>query len=348
MNPKLLGAFFTGAMLAAGIVYVAVRQDTAPKPATVVAAKRQIPPPPAPAAPPAVVQYPVTVDVPAVPPPTKPAREKPSPLAPPVRHERPATIAQNQEPAARPTPPMHEPFSPPPAMREPINKERPYNDAKPADPAPEAVQAPLPSQQAPVAPSAPPPPVEDAPNPPPPGDVRTPHTVTIGVGTMLPVRIGETLSSANNERGDTFLATLDQPLVVDGFVIAERGSRVEGRVVEAEAPGRTKGSSHIGIELVKISTSDGQHVRIRTAAYKKDSNSSTGNDVAKVGIITAIGAAIGAAADGGKGAAIGAGVGGAAGVADVMLTRGKPVEIRVETRLSFRIQEPVTITERLN
>src|SRR5258706_6936703 len=357
MNPKLLGAFFTGAMLAAGIVYVAVKPDTVQKPATVVAAKRQIPPPP-PAAAPAVVQSPVTVDVPAAPAPTKPVREKPSPLAPPVRHERPVTIAQNQEPAARPTPPMREPVNPAPAMREPvnpalamrepINKERPYNDAKPADRAPEVVQLPLPPQQAPVASSAPPPPVEGSPSSPPPGDVRTPHTVTIAVGTMLPVRIGETLSSANNERGDTFLATLDQPLVVDGFVIAERGSRVEGRVLDAEAPGRTKGSSHIGIELVKISTSDGQHVRIRTAAYKKDSNSSTGNDVAKVGIITAIGAAIGAAADGGKGAAIGAGVGGAAGVADVMLSRGKPVEIRVETRLSFRIQEAVTITERLN
>jgi hypothetical protein len=318
-----------------------VRPEPAPKPATVAAANKQLPPPPAPSAP-AVVQSPVTVDVPAVPPPTKPVREKPSPLSPPVRHERPAMIAQNQEPAPLPTPPMREPISPAPPVRER------YNDAKPADPAPEAIQVPPPAQQAPVAPSAPPPPVEDAPNPPPTGDVRTPHTVTIAAGTLLPVRIGETLSSANNERGDTFLATLDQPLVVDGFVIAERGSRVEGRVVEAEAPGRAKGASHLGIELVKISTSDGQHVRIRTAAFKKDSNSSTGNDVAKVGIITAIGAAIGAAADGGKGAAIGAGVGGAAGVADVMLTRGKPVEIRVETRLSFRVQEPVTITERLN
>src|SRR6266404_3987197 len=140
MNPKLLGAFFTGAMLAAGIVYVAGKPDTCPKPATDVTAKRQIPPPPAPAAP-AVVQSPVTVDVPAVPAPTKPVREKPSPLAPPVRHERPATIAQNQEPAAQPTPPMREPVSSAPAMREPINKERPYNDAKPADPAPQVVQS---------------------------------------------------------------------------------------------------------------------------------------------------------------------------------------------------------------
>lgn len=333
MNPKIMGAFFTGALIAAGIVYVAVRPDAPPKPVAVVAANTQAPVPAPP--PPAVVTQPVVVETPAAPP-AKTVREKPSPLIPPVRHERPAMVAQNRELAPQ--------VPPQPPMREPINKERPYNDAKPADPVPEAVQFPPPPPQAPVAPAAPPP-VEEAPNPAPSGNVRTPNTVTIAAGTLLPVRIGETLSSANNERGDTFLATLDQPLVVDGFVIAERGSRVEGRVTEAE---RAKGSSHLGIELVKIFTSDGQHVRVRTAAYKKDANSSTGNDVAKVGIITAIGAAIGAAADGGKGAAIGAGVGGAAGVADVMLTRGKPVEIRVETRLSFRIQEPVTITERLN
>jgi len=343
MNPKILGAFFAGAMIAAGIVYVSVRPDAPPQPAAVVAANTQTPLPPTPA--PAVVAQPVTVETPVAPAPTKAVREKPSPLIPPVRHERPVTMAQNRDPAPQPAPTIREPVNAAPPMREPINKERPYNDAKPADPAPEAVQFPPPPPQAPVAPSAPPPQVEEAPNAPPSGNGRMPNTVTISAGTLLPVRIGETLSAANSERGDTFLATLDQPLVVDGFVIAERGSRVEGRVTEAE---RTKGSSHIGIELVKISTADGQHVRIRTAAYKKEFNNSTGNDVAKVGIITAIGAAIGAAADGGKGAAIGAGVGGAAGVADVMLSRGKPAEIRVETRLSFRIQEPVTITERLN
>jgi hypothetical protein len=31
-----------------------------------------------------------------------------------------------------------------------------------------------------------------------------------------------------------------------------------------------------------------------------------------------------------------------------MLTRGKAAEIPVETRLSFRIANPITITERLN
>ena len=161
------------------------------------------------------------------------------------------------------------------------------------------------------------------------------------------VRIAETLSAARHERGDTFLATLEQPLIIDGFIIAERGARVEGRVAEAQPPGRGGGSSRLDVELVRLSTSDGQRVPIRTEPFKKEGASSAGSDLAKVGVGAAIGAAIGAAAGGGKGAAIGAGVGGAAGTADVLLTRGKPAEIRVETRVSFRIQEPITLTERL-
>jgi hypothetical protein len=172
--------------------------------------------------------------------------------------------------------------------------------------------------------------------------------VTIAAGTVLPVRIGETISASHNQSGDSFLATLDQPLVVDGFVIAERGSRLEGRVVEAEPAGRSRGNSHLGIELVKLSTSDGQHVQIHTASYKKEGTSSAGNDAAKIAGGAALGAAIGGIAGGGKGAAIGVGAGAAAGVAGVMLTRGKPAEIPVETRISFRIADPVTITERLD
>jgi len=60
-----------------------------------------------------------------------------------------------------------------------------------------------------------------------------------------------------------------------------------------------------------------------------------------------LGAAIGAIAGGGKGAAIGAGAGAAGGGGVAVATRGKPVELPVETRLTFRIEQPVTITERL-
>jgi len=67
--------------------------------------------------------------------------------------------------------------------------------------------------------------------------------------------------------------------------------------------------------------------------------------VVGVAIGAAAGTAIGAAAGGGKGAAIGAAAGAAAGVGTVMATRGKPAEIPVEARISFRLEQQVVLTE---
>jgi hypothetical protein len=146
--------------------------------------------------------------------------------------------------------------------------------------------------------------------------------------------------------GDGFTATLDQPLVVDGLVIAERGARLEGRVVQSERAGRVKGVSDLAIELTQLTTSDGQRVRIETESFVKHGQTSKKEDAAKIGGGAALGAIIGAIAGGGKGAAIGTAVGGAAGTGTVVGTRGKAVSIDPETRISFRLRNSVTITER--
>jgi hypothetical protein len=171
--------------------------------------------------------------------------------------------------------------------------------------------------------------------------------VTLSAGTLLPVRLGETLTSEKSKDGDAFTATLDRPLVIDGFVVAERGARLEGRVVEADRAGKVRGVSHLAIELVRLTTADGQRINLRTEPFHKDGQAERSRDAAKIGAGAAIGAAIGAIAGGGRGAAIGAGVGGAAGTGTVLATRGQPAELPVETRISFRVNDAVTITENL-
>jgi hypothetical protein len=326
MNPKIVLAFLTGALAASGIVYVAVKPEAGPRTLYVT------PDAPPPAVAKTVATTP-TVTIGPVERRPEPARVAPVRVAP-VRMA-PVRMAQAQPLPARP-------------MREPINKERPVNDSKPEPPDMRPDQpAPV---VAPVVAPAPPPVVEEAPRfepAPERAPERLPHVVTIPAGTLLPVRMGETVSARNNQPGDSFFATLDQPLVVDGFVIAERGAHAEGRVVEAGAGGRVRGLSRLGVELVRLTTSDGQHVRIATASFVKQAQPSAGTDAAKIGGGAAIGAAIGAIAGGGKGAGIGAGVGGAAGAGDVLLTHGKSADLPVETRISFRLNEPVTITERL-
>jgi len=180
--------------------------------------------------------------------------------------------------------------------------------------------------------------------PPPPPE---PNRVTLGAGTLITVRLAEDLSTRKNVPGDRFTATLDGPLVVDGFVIAERGSLAEGRVVEARPSGRVKGKAVLALQLTRLHTSDGQQVAITTDTFEKRAADNRREDAVKVGAAASIGAVIGAIAGGGKGAAIGAAIGGAAGSGEVLATRGAPAELPAETRIAFRVNTPVTITEKL-
>lgn len=189
-------------------------------------------------------------------------------------------------------------------------------------------------------------------NPPPdtqtaPPAPRTPQTVTIAAGTLLPVRVNETISTETNYSGDAFTATLEKPLVVNGFVIADRGARVTGTVVQAEKAGRVKGVADIQLALTKLHTTDGQTVNIVTVPWDKRGAGSKKRDTAEMAGGAALGAIIGAIAGGGRGAAIGAGAGGAAGTGVVLSQRGKSATIPSETRLTFTLDSPVTITEQL-
>lgn len=329
MNLKVLLAFAAGVALTGGVAYFATRQHA---PAPVASA---------------TVEQPkaVTVEPAAQPAPSSVGAANAAGAASPVEAPPAAAKAPAVRPVSKPSPVKTAQSTPRPEKPEVrpaqtyVVKPEPAAESQPA-PQPPAVEVrkaePVP---APVA--APPPPVA----PPPPA--RVPHTVTVANGTLLTVRLSETLSTERNRAGDTFSATLDQPLVVDGFVIAERGARVQGRVVESDRSGRVKGVAQMGVELTQLTTADGQKIRLNTTAFQKQAESERKKDAAKVGLGAALGAAIGAIAGGGKGAGIGAGVGGAAGAGDVLLTRGKPVEFPVEMRLTFRLAEPVTITEKL-
>jgi hypothetical protein len=182
-----------------------------------------------------------------------------------------------------------------------------------------------------------------APNP-----ARQPQTVTIDAGTSLMVRIGETISTKTKVVGDSFRGTLDQPIIMNGFVIADKGSKVAGRVVSAQKGGHLTGSSDLSLQVTEIHTTDGQTVHIETSPWEKKGESNTAGNVTKIGGGAALGAIIGAIAGGGKGAAIGAGAGGAAGTGVAAASGGKPTVVPVETVIAFRLNGPVTITEQIN
>src|ERR1019366_1880175 len=215
-----------------------------PKPAPVPIARAAPAPAPAPVAP-------AAVPTPSAPTPVPPAPESPkaTPTAPPVRHTKPVrqahsavtTVAQNLS-TAKPEPlwthsePMDQVTTAPGITSEPA-------------------PSPVPTEPLTVAPV-------EAPAP------QPATSGTLQAGMMLPVRPGESLSSEHNQAGDTFTATLDAPLSAGGFVIAERGARVEGHVIEAQKSGHVKVKATLALELDNLNTSDGQHVAIKTEIFR--------------------------------------------------------------------------------
>lgn len=170
-----------------------------------------------------------------------------------------------------------------------------------------------------------------------------PPPLVIQPGTIVIVRMNQALSSDHNQVGDVFSATLVQPVVVHGIVVAQRGQTVAGRVMEAKKAGMVSGVSHLAIALTSLTLADGQGVPIQSQLLVQKGPTSKGRDAAAVAGTTALGAAIGAAADWGTGAAIGAGAGAVASTIGVLLTRGYPTVVYPETQLTFQLTAAVPV-----
>ena len=82
-----------------------------------------------------------------------------------------------------------------------------------------------------------------------------PSVLTIRPGTFMIVRVEQELSSDRNQQGDVFNASLAQPIVVDGVVVAQRGQTVMGRVAEAMKAGRAQGTSRLALQFCLLYTS---------------------------------------------------------------------------------------------
>jgi hypothetical protein len=233
--------------------------------------------------------------------------------------------------------------APPPA---PVEEAKPSPSPKPRRREPRVRDTPPPSNNnsspAPVAAMAPAAPVAALPSTPPPPP--PPRKVTIPAGTTLAVRLVDSIDSETSQQGQTFRATLDSPLAVDGEVAIPSGYDVEGHLVEVKSAGKFAGQSVVALQLDRISAG-GKYYSLQTDQYRRQGSSRGKNTAAKVGAGAGIGAIIGAIAGGGKGAAIGAAAGGGLGGGVQAATKGQQIKLPSETVLNFTLQTPLTVVE---
>ncbi len=177
------------------------------------------------------------------------------------------------------------------------------------------------------------------PPPPPPPAYRN---VTAPVGTVIPIRITESLSSQTAQDGQPFNGVVTHEVVENGFVVIPAGSAVSGRVVDAKDAGRFKGHSALSVELTAVRR-HGSLINVSTDAYTLEGKNRGTNSAVKIGGGAAVGAVLGGIFGGGKGAGIGALAGGGAGTAVQGLTHGQQVSIPSESLIRFRLASPLTV-----
>ena len=92
--------------------------------------------------------------------------------------------------------------------------------------------------------------------------------MVVPAGTVIPIRMVDTLDSGKTQPNTVFHGTLGSDLIVDGMVVARTGSAVTGRVIIAKDATHFSGSSELSIELTRIETVD-HPVDVVTDAYDK-------------------------------------------------------------------------------
>lgn len=92
-----------------------------------------------------------------------------------------------------------------------------------------------------------------------------PSTTNMPEGTTILIRLAGALSSASSHAGDTFSATVDDPIVVDGRTLIGRGTSATGRVLEAKPGASSVEPGYLRIVLVSLNVG-GKAVMIYTSS----------------------------------------------------------------------------------
>ncbi|MDE3198162.1 MAG: hypothetical protein KGN84_17575 [Acidobacteriota bacterium] len=166
--------------------------------------------------------------------------------------------------------------------------------------------------------------------------------ITIPTDTPITVRMIDAVNSETSHLGQTYRASIDEPVLVNGQQVIPRGADVVTKLVEDRQSGKIQGKTVETLALVSI-TINGQAVPVTSTEVRTESSSRGARSAGIIGGGAALGAIVGALAGGGKGAAIGATSGAALGGGAEVLTKGQTVKIPSETRLTFRLQTPVQL-----
>lgn len=190
--------------------------------------------------------------------------------------------------------------------------------------------------------------------------------IVVPAGSHIVFALNTFISTKYSKAGDMFHGQVTFPVAVNNRIIIPAGSYVRGTIMEAKRAGRLKGKANLVLRFESVMLPNGVTKELNadlsglsapsgTAMLKPETEqvegeASKGEDAGTIVGAGTTGAGIGAIGgipnNVGKGVAIGAGAGALAGLATVLLTRGKDIELDPSTEFDLVLKRPLIFLEK--
>jgi len=169
------------------------------------------------------------------------------------------------------------------------------------------------------------------------------HMVSVPAGTELTLALDTTLSSETSQAGDSFTATVVEPIVEEGREVIPAGSTIEGRVTEATPAKRGAGEATLGLSFGALRLASGYRTDI-VGSFQEISESKKGRNAAVIGGSAAGGALLGRIlGKDTKSTVIGAIVGGGIGTAVLVGREREQAVLPSDTPFGIRLEQSIQV-----
>lgn len=168
-------------------------------------------------------------------------------------------------------------------------------------------------------------------------------TLVVPAGTSIIASLVTPLSTDTNKTGDSFTATTQEAIVVDGRTVIANGATIRGVLRDVQASGRVKGRAGMTLAFQELVDPQGGSHAISAEPLILQADSEKKGDVEKIAAGGIAGAIIGGITGGKKGAAIGTAVGAGAGTIVVLATKGDDIELAPGQKLNVQTTTPTSI-----
>ncbi len=171
------------------------------------------------------------------------------------------------------------------------------------------------------------------------------NALVIPIGADFAVRTNETIDSKTSYDGQTYSASVAEDVLgISGQVAIPAGASAQ-LIVRKISGGGMMHSPEVVLDLYSVTVGSKQYLVVTSDVTENNKKGVGANarTAETVGGGTALGALMGGIFGGGKGAGIGALAGAGGGLVTQVFTRGKQVQVPVESLLRFRLEKTLVL-----